>query len=525
MGAIVATPAGVLEGTEHRGTQLFRGIPYARPPLGGLRFRAPEPPPPWAGVRLATRFGRAAPQVGPANRLVRTFIGVTDVSQSQDCLYLNVWTPAADRARRPVMVWLHGGAFILGSGSTVIYDGTDLARRGDLVVVTLNYRLGALGYLNWRSLASGSGASLPDANLGLRDQIAALEWVRNNIDCFGGDPENVTIFGESAGAMSIGTLLGTPRAQGLFRRAILESGAAHNVASAEQASSAARRFFRELGIETVSHEALEALSVGDIMRAQLRTSRALGLLDGTLPWQPSVDGDLLPEAPLAAIRKGVSGSVPVLVGTNRDEWKLFMVTDPWARRLDEAGLVERFRRVLSAAGERGPELAAAAVKTYRLVAGRRGAEPVQRWIAFQSDRIFHYPALRLADLQSAHAPQTYAYLFEWSPPLLGAQIGACHGLEIPFVFGTLRLPFLRPLWGATRGAYKLARRMQTAWIQFARTGCPEHIGLPEWPAYTPERRSTMSLGSECWLRDDPHRRTRGFWDEIIRDAKLPWRES
>ncbi len=522
MGAIVVTPGGTLEGVKHRGFQVFRGIPYARPPVGGLRFRAPEPPEPWRGVRSARRFGHAAPQVGPANRLIRAFVGAADVAQSQDCLYLNVWTPSADQRRRPVMVWLHGGGFILGSGSTLIYDGSRLAKRGDLVIVTINYRLGALGYLNWRSLAPGSGASLPDANLGLRDQIAALEWVRDNIECLGGDPENVTLFGESAGAMSVGTLLGVPRARGLFHKAILQSGAAHNVASVEQATTAARHFLREAGIGNPSYEALEGLSVTDIMRAQLRTSADLGILEGTLPWQPSLDDDLLPEPPLAAIDKGLSRSVPLLVGTNRDEWRLFMVTDPRARNLDEERLVQRFWRILAPLGEAGAELAKRATQAYHLVSGPRGASPVQRWIAFQSDRIFHYPAVRLADLHCAHAPDTYAYLFEWSPPLLGARIGACHGLEMPFVFDTMRHPFLRPLWGSTRSAYKLARRMQTAWIQFARSGCPEHPELPEWPSYTLERRSSMTLSTECTLRDDPHERARDFWGEIIADARLPW---
>jgi para-nitrobenzyl esterase len=522
MEAIVATPSGALEGVGQRGIQIFRGIPYARPPVGGLRFRTPEPPVPWRGVRSARSFGQAAPQVGPVNRLVRTFIGVADVAQSQDCLYLNVWTPAADSRRRPVLVWLHGGAFIMGSGSTVLYDGARLARRGDVVVVTLNYRLGALGYLNWRSLASGSGDGLPPANLGLRDQIAALEWVRDSIEAFGGDPENVTIFGESAGAMSVGTLLGTPRASGLFHRAILQSGAAHNICNAEQAEVTARRFFENLGVESVSWEVLESLSVTDLMRAQLRTTADLGLLTGILPWQPSIDGDLLPEAPLAALQRGLSASVPVLVGTNREEWRLFIVGDPKARRLDEASLSRRIRRLLASAGDKGEELAVRAISAYRRVAGSRGAQPLERWIAFQSDRIFHYPAVRLADVQSAHQPQTYAYLFEWRPPLLGAQIGACHGIEIPFVFDTLRHPLLRPLWGSTRSAYRLAGRIQDAWLGFARDGSPAHRDLPEWPAYTMDRRSTMGFASECSLRDDPHRRGRSLWDELIRNAKLPW---
>ena len=520
MGPIVATPSGRLEGTEGRGVQVFRGVPYARAPVNGLRFRAPVPVEPWSEVRPAQQFGRAAPQVGRANRLVRTFIGVADVAQSQDCLYLNVWTPSADGARRPVMVWFHGGAFILGSGSTVLYDGTQLARQGDVVVVTCNYRLGALGYLDWRSLASGG--ALPEANLGLRDQIAVLEWVRDHVECFGGDPDQVTVFGESAGAMSVGTLLGTPRARGLFHRAILQSGAAHNVATAEQAAEAARKFFEVLGIETPTHERLEELPVADIMQAQLQTITELGFLEGILPFQPSVDGDVLPEAPLDAIRKGSARDVPLLVGTNRDEWKLFMVSDPRAGSLGEEQLRRRFERVLSRLGDRGLELAKRAFQTYYRVWGSRGGEISERWAAFQSDRIFHYPASRLADVQCANGGPTWAYLFEWTPPLIGSRLGACHGLDLPFVFGTLGHPLLRPFASFTRGAHRLSHRMQRAWVEFARGGSPAHDGLPDWPAYTLERRSTMALGREDTLRDDPHERARGFWGEIIAHAKLPW---
>lgn len=521
MGVIVSTPSGRLEGTQRSGHQVFCGIPYARPPLNGLRFRAPVRPEPWRDVRPARRFGRAAPQVGRANRLVRAFIGVADVAQSQDCLYLNVWTPASDGARRPVMVWFHGGAFILGSGSTVLYDGAQLVHEGDVVVVTCNYRLGALGYLDWRSLAPGGG-DLPEANLGVRDQIAVLEWVRDHIECFGGDPEKITIFGESAGGMSVGTLLGTPRARGLFHAAILQSGAAHNVATREQAAVAARHFFDSLGIRQPSYEVLERLTVAEIMRAQLQTITELGFLEGILPFQPSLDDDLIPAPPLRSIGNGSARGVPVMVGTNRDEWKLFMVSDPRAFNFREEQLKRRFERVLSRLGDRGPDLTRRAFETYYRVWGPRGGEVADRWAAFQSDRIFHYPASRLADLQCPYSEQTWAYLFEWSPPLIGSRLGACHGLELPFVFGTLRHPLLRPFGVVSRGAYRLARHMQRAWVHFARTGCPAHDELPEWPAYTLERRSTLAFGSEYTLRDDPHERARGFWGDIIPNAKLPW---
>jgi len=226
----VEIASGRIEGTHEDGVLVFRGIPYARPPQGALRLRAPLPPAPWPGVRDAKAFGAAAPQT--PGRLA-ALLGSPTETYLEDCLYLNVWTPGTGAARRPVLVWLHGGAFSTGSGSQPIYRGARLAQRGDAVVVTVNYRLGALGYLHLPAL--GRDAEEASANFGLLDQLEALAWVRENIAAFGGDPANVTLFGESAGAMSVGTLLGTPRARGLFSRAILQSGAASNVYDREDA--------------------------------------------------------------------------------------------------------------------------------------------------------------------------------------------------------------------------------------------------------------------------------------------------
>ena len=515
----VDTPGGTLEGREQQGVQVFRGIPYAAPPVGDLRFRAPESVAPWYGSRPALDFGPSAPQVGPMSRLVRTMIGVGGSKQSQDCLYLNVWTPrvasASKARRRPVMVWIHGGAFILGSGSSSIYSGARLAKRGDVVVVTVNYRLGALGFLTWGSLCGEVGR--PPANLGLLDQIAALEWVRDNIEVFGGDPENVTLFGESAGGMSVGTLLGTPAARGLFHKALLQSGAAHNCSSLERADKISQQFVSELKIDSPTPEKLGELPVGEVMRAQAITSAKIGLVEGTLAWQPCVDGGLIPEQPLAAIGRGLSADVPTLVGSNRDEWKLFMTGDSAGRNLDEAGLAERIRRALPGKNAEGETLADLALEAYRHVGGPRGREASERWSAFQSDRVFHYPAARLADLQARHQPGTWSYLFEWAPGLVGGRIGACHGVELPFVFGGIRGPLMRATLGASSSAQRLCDRVQDAWLAFACTGSPEHPGLPAWPAHSEERRVAMALGSRCRLREDPHANGREFWLPVMGD--------
>ena len=501
MSARATTRQGAIEGERRGGLQVFRGIPYARPARGSLRWQAPEPVTPWGGVWPANRFGPSAPQSPPVMRVIQGVIGGSN--QSQDCLYLNVWTPACDSGRRPVMVWIHGGAFVLGSGSTALYSGERLARRGDAVVVSLNYRLGALGFLNARDVWPGS-----TANQGIRDQIAALEWVRDNVDAFGGDPENVTVFGESAGAMSIATLLGVHRAKGLFRRAILQSGAAHQVLSQEQATRVAQTFFQEFGSD--DRKKLEEASVGDILAAQRAATLRTGFALGGLPWQPSVDGDLIRRTPIAALAAGSARDVPVLIGTNRDEFRLFMLGDRRGRRLDEAGLERRLARALPGEDDAGRPHFERALEVYR-AAGH--ATPARIYERFQSDRLFHYPAQRLAELQSAQAP-SYAYLFDWAPPALRSRIGACHGLEIPFVFGTLRSAPLAPMFALAPGALRLSDRMQRAWLAFARSGDPACDLLPAWPAYDAERRPTLVLASRCAVEDTPFADTYGFWSEF-----------
>jgi para-nitrobenzyl esterase len=505
MGAIANTSLGRLEGRERRGVQVFRGVQYAQAPRGPLRWRPPLPPEPWAGVREARRLGPSAPQMPPAIWLVQRTVGAMN-AQSQDCLYLNVWTPGCDRARRPVMVWIHGGAFVLGSGGARLYDGSSLARHGDVVVVTINYRLGAFGFLDLSGVLPGDTV----ANAGLRDQIAALEWVRDHIEAFGGDPENVTIFGESAGGMSVGTLLGTPAAQGLFHRAICESGAAHNASTPDQARRVAEVFLEALGASEVAD--LEQRKTSEILAAQRRATLELGIGHGVLPWQPSVDGDLLPAPPLDAISKGLARGVPTLVGTNRHEWRLFMLGDRKGARLDEAGLERRLCRALPGTDAFGVPLGRRAAIAYAQMTGRRLPRPRDRWEAFQSDRIFHQPAHRLAAAQNEHAP-TFAYQFSWSPPGPGRQLGAAHGLEIPFVFGTLNEPALRPLLAVARQARRLSERMQRAWTAFARSGNPGHEDLPEWLVYGAPA-VTLRLDRRCRLEYDPFAEGVRFWNEM-----------
>ncbi len=423
---------------------------------------------------------------------------------------MNVWTPRSDNARRPVMVWIHGGAFILGSGATSLYAGERLAKRGDVVVVTINYRLGALSFLNWQSICDREDR--PPTNLGIRDQVAALEWVRDNIEAFGGDSGNVTVFGESAGAMSIGTLLGVPAARGLFHKAILQSGAAHNISTEDKAARVAEYFIDALEVHDPTPEKLLDLPVTQLMQAQARTTFRIGLEDGMMAWQPSIDGDLIPEQPLLAIDRGDVADIPILIGTNRDEFKLFTFAD--RNRMNDTQFVERVRRIAHRAGADEDRIVERLMGTYGTRTGERDPGANQRWVTLQSDRIFHYPATRLADAQSVHQPNTYSYLFEWRLPLLGKALGACHGLEIPFVFGTLRAGVMRAGLVADRTIGPLSDSMQRAWSSFARSGKPELGDGSEWPAYEHQQSYTMSLGTGRNVLRDPHEAAREFWEQL-----------
>ena len=511
MSAIVETRCGKLQGVDENGLTVFRGVPYARPPVGVLRLRAPRPPEPWAGVRDASRLGCSAWQnasvLGP-------MIGFDVGEMSEDCLFLNIWTPACDGARRPVLVWIHGGAFILGSSSQSLYDGATMARRGDVVVVTLNYRLGSLGFLHLRDVC---GDALPaTGNEGILDQIAALAWVRDEIAAFGGDPGNVTLFGESAGSISVATLLGTPRAQGLFRRAILQSGAANFVASREQAALVTDTFLRALDLTPSPHvaRALQEMPAAKMMGAQQQTFLALQARTRGLPFAPTLDGEVLPRHPFEAIRDGSAKDVAVLVGTNLDEMKLFGLMDPEARTLDDAKLLKRCERAIPGNNPAGVSRARVAIDTYCRARAGRGepTAPPDLWFAIDSDRAFRYPAMLLAEMQRTHQPHTYAYLFTWPSPFLEGVLGACHALELPFVFGTLADPLLANFSGSGPGADALAERIQDAWLAFARVSDPAHPGIGSWPAYDAERRATMLLGCECRVENAPREEERQVWE-------------
>ena len=486
MAIIVETAQGLLEGFAKDGVLRFNGIPYAKPPVGALRWRVAVTPEPWTGIRDASRFGTIAPQLRSA---AEALIGGTPGEQSEDCLYLNVWTPGTD-GKRPVMVWIHGGAFVTGAGTIGTYNGKHLAASGDVVVVTINYRLGALGFLNLRDVTDGQHPACGVE--GLMDQIAALRWVRENIAAFGGDPGKVTLFGESAGAMSIGALLAMPAARGLFQKAILQSGAAHIGKRRESSAKVARLMLDKLGVRDGSR--LADVPLAAIIRAQadILNSRRNG---GGLPFAPTIDGVLLPVRAIENVRAGSANGVAVLSGTTMEEWKLFTAARPKLRLMKAATLLKYAANLV------GKDHADA------LLAAYGEGSNFERWNAIMTDRSFAVPSSRLLEAQAAHAP-VFSYRFDWRSPLLGGVLGSCHALEIGFVFGTYNEKRAGLFFGSGTRADALSQAMMQSWIAFAH-------GKEPWPRYDAAKRATMIFGDgDPHVTNAPDDTRRAAWDMI-----------
>ncbi|HUO87694.1 MAG TPA: carboxylesterase/lipase family protein [Rhizomicrobium sp.] len=490
--ATVEIAQGKLQGLARDGVLRFNGIPFARPPVGRLRWRMPEAPEPWAGVRDAAYFGNIAPQVASASGAV---LGGTPGTRSEDCLYLNIQTPACDDGKRAVMVWIHGGAFNTGAGSVGTYNGKYIVPRGDIVLVTINYRLGAFGFLNLRD---ASGGKLPGTGAeGLGDQIAALRWVKENIAAFGGDPGNVTIFGESAGGMSVGSLLASPDANGLFHKAIAQSGACDIGTGRDVSARVARMVLDKLDgadpLETPWETILE------IQKALLEAPREVGL---GMPFAPTIDGTVLPKRAIECVAAGSAKSVPVMTGTTRDEWKLFTIAASNLKTLDDAGLRKMTGRLVGDA----------AADT--VLAAYAGGSPFDRWNEIMTDHSFFVPATRLLDAQAAHAP-VYGYRFDWASPMMDGALGSCHALELGFTFGTFRVKGAAPFFGSGPQAEALSDAMMDAWIAFAKAGNPSNDTSGAWLRYDGGKRATMIFGDgDPHMTSAPNERRRKAWADI-----------
>jgi para-nitrobenzyl esterase len=500
---VVNTNYGKVEGQANsRGILSYKGIPYAAPPVKELRFKPPLPPKPWSDTLHAILFGPIAPQT---EDLIETG---TPQRQSEDCLYLNVWTPGTDGRRRPVMVWIHGGGFTNGSGSDTWYDGATFAERGGVVVVTLNYRLGALGFLYLGVVGGPQYAQ--SGNLGLLDQIAALKWVRDNIAAFGGDPGNVTIFGESAGSMSVCTLMGTPAAKGLFRRAIAESGGLNLVSNTDVASGITRRFMAGAGVTDMA--GLLSLTADQIIKAQGDVTA--GESSGTTTFGPVVDGSVLPEPPLHAIEKGSAAGVDFMIGTNLDEVRFWLIQNP-ALAIAPLQITLNYIPILrEVVGANSASISA----SYK--SRRPAATDGDITMAVTTDVMFRVPSIRVAEAQSAQGPNTRMYLFTWPSPVHDGILRSCHALELPFVWNVLHAPRTFEFLGANP-PQKLADTMQNAWIAFAKTGDPNNGSMPNWPTYDQRTRATMILDVNASVQDDPYSADRVLWDGIPFDSVDP----
>ena len=483
----VSIANGILQGRSTPGSTAFLGIPFAEPPVGPLRWAPPSPALAWTGTRDATTFGPAPwqPSGGPLDGLVP---GMGSDEQSDDCLNLNVWTPSVDDSR-PVLVWIHGGAFSLGAGSLSVYDGSRLAAATNTVVVTINYRLGALGFL-----VIDDPSCTP--NVGLLDQVAALEWVRDNISAFGGDPDNVTIFGESAGGGSVLSLLSMPSAVGLFQRAIIQSGATDLLLDRDKAQLVAEAVARAAGLETVDVDALRAMSGAQIIEAQANAAMELFGTVGTMPFHPVVDGVVLPHTWLEAASSGFN-PVPVIIGTNRDEMDLFKMFDPQAGSLTTDGLRTRFEAV-------GGNVDAL-IDAYRSTGA---SEPPEAWRRANTDIAMWLPALRIAEARSAHGP-TWMYRFDWEAS--SPDMGSPHGVDIPFPFTTIDVDEWDTFVSDPEQAMSLASLMQRSWADFAAEGVPS-LGDQDWPSYSADERATAILGRDVTVERDPNRQVRQAWN-------------
>ena len=496
---IASTASGKIQGLEKDGVLQFRGVRFAT----ATRFRAPEPATPWDDVADATRFGPIMPQ-NPSG--LESMLGKSDATPTdEDALFLNVFTPACDDVRRPVLVWIHGGAFTAGAGSIPWYSGSNLARKGDVVVVTINYRLGAFGFLYVDSLLGSEFAG--SANSGIRDQVAAITWVRDNIAAFGGDPDNITLFGESAGGMSIGALLGVPGVPAMIRNAIPQSGAAESVRDIDSASQVAEVMLEQLGLTASSAEGLLDAPIDALLAAQAAATTQLQSAGALrLPFAPIVDGEVLPERPRAAVQAGAAANVHLVVGTTADEYRLFSIMDRAQGPLTPEVLRGRIGKVV------GKDRADDVVAVYR--EGRASDDEI--WNDFATDWIFRIPAIRLAEAQSAHQSDTYMYLFSYASTAFGGALGACHAIDVPFVFDNLDRGGVQALLGElTDETHRLATATAGAWLATAHTGAPSHEGLPDWPRYSPSNRSAMELGVAQRVLSDPGSAERQLWDSLL----------
>lgn len=495
---VVETTKGEVQGFEDEGIEAFLGIPYAAPPVADLRFKPPQPAAAWEGIYDATSLGAPCMQMySPSGSRVSEFTRQMQVIfptageakiDNEDCLFLNVWTPASDGEKRPVMVWFHGGGYAYGSGGWPAYDGRNLAEKGDVVVVTVNHRLNAFGYTHF---ADGGEDFAGSGNAGNLDLVASLEWVRDNIAAFGGDPDNVTIMGESGGGSKVSHMLATPAADGLFDKAIIQSGPGVTSGKPAEAAEMSSALMAKLSVSSIAElQAVPAETLLNAARAVVSERAAPGGFGGP-NFGPIADGTVLPRDPFIPAAPEQSKDVPVMIGWNKDEMTLFVAAQPWFGYLNDAAL----DAMAQGMGGNAPALIAA----YR----EENPDYSPSHIAARAmGARFVYGSYILADQKARQggAP-VYVYRLDYETPVNEGIFKSPHTLDIPFMFDNVEES--RVLVGPGEGPEQLAAMMSDAWISFARTGTPESELLPDWPAYSPQQRMVMTFDTEPAVVDDP----------------------
>jgi para-nitrobenzyl esterase len=481
-GAIIDTSAGKIRGLVIDKVNAFKGIPYGASTAGDRRFLPPVKSEGWTGIRDTITWGPEAPQVSPHTEIPEVRATIPGTGMSEDCLRLNVWSRELGAGRRlPVMLWLHGGGFASGNGSYTIYDGTNLAKKRDVVAVTINHRLNSFGFLH---LPEIGGAKFAQAsNVGMLDAIAALQWVHDNIANFGGDPNNVTIYGQSGGAGKVSTLLAMPGAKGLFHRAIIQSGSNLKGVPADDATKSARALMAKLNVKTADD--LQQVPMDQLIRA---TSATQGLR------LAPVLGPSLPRDPFSPDAPAMSADVPVLLGTVETEVTFFPNTQ--LEPIDDTALRTRVKQAARADDAQAKHL----IDLYRQ--GRPGVSNIDVALILESDTRFRPGVVTEAELKSAQKAPVYMYYFTWRSPVRDGKLKTFHTLEIPFV--TDNVDNATSMTGMGQDRYGLQDKMSAAWTAFARTGNPNHKGLPNWPKFDATQRATMIFNNECKVVNDPN---------------------
>jgi para-nitrobenzyl esterase len=488
---VVEVDCGKVKGYTENGLHIFKGIPYAEPPIGELRFRPPLVKKSWEGILETTDFGPCAFQGYTALEEVTGKLQ----PESEDCLTLNIWTPGIDNKKRPVMFWIHGGAFIMGGSRSPLYDGSELAQRGDVVIVTINYRLGALGYLFIPGIT---------ANVGQLDQILALKWVHDNVARFGGDPDNITIFGESAGAYSVITLVSMPAAKGLFRRIIAQSMPAIDPKVSRKPTN---QLMRALGVKHKDIDALRKVAPEEIIKAQNKITEK-----DALAFRPLIDSETFPVHPLTVFKEGKCKDIDLMMGTNLHEAKLFTSLDPDISKIKDEKAIELYLGMMGITSENARNI----IDIYKEArAGILSTEPKELLDAIVTDQMFRVATVQILEAQSVYQPNTYNYLFTWETSVYDGKFGACHALELPFIFNTLEEPGMDVLVGNASNTENLCENMMDAWLSFAHSGNPNHDGIPHWPSYDKKSRATLLFGKEFKVTNAVFEKERRAWDGIM----------